>query len=509
MRAVLGLIALTTLLRIALGGFLGLSVDESYTVALARHWALSYFDHPPLHVWLVGAWAKLCGSEQPLLLRVPYIALFALSTWLMYRLTALLYGARAGVWAALALNLAPLFTLNAAAGVLPDGPLVAFSLLSVLCFAHAVLPGLPGVAPELAEAAADASDRAREPLTATPGPSGRWMLAAGAAAGLALLSKYTAVFLVGGLALYLATCRPRWLTRPVLWLAVLLAALLCTPVLLWNHAHGWVSLAFQGGRALPGGFSAARAAIAFAAQLLYLLPWLGAALLLVLLRALRRGPRDARAWLFACLATGPIAAFSLIGLWAKVLPHWAAIGWLFTFPLLGERLASLATRRPRVLYASAAASAVVLLALLVLFAVQTATGGIARFVPSLNSNDPTLDFVDWRALRPAVAQLRSRNPELVVAAVSWIDAGKADYALGGTVPVLCLSNDPRGFAFIRNVREFAGRDALIVAPADRPDWLTLAAPHFRKVVPGRDVIVKRGGAPALTLHTAYGYGFRY
>ena len=87
-RAMLWLIALTALLRLALAGLLGLSVDESYSVAISRQLALSYFDHPPLHVWLVGLWARLLGSEQPLLLRLPDIVMFAASTWLMYRLTA-------------------------------------------------------------------------------------------------------------------------------------------------------------------------------------------------------------------------------------------------------------------------------------------------------------------------------------------------------------------------------------------------------------------------------------
>src|SRR5256885_7497864 len=63
-RAVLLLVVLTALLRVGLAGLIGLSVDESYTVAISRQLALSYFDHPPLHVWLVGTWERLIGSEQ-------------------------------------------------------------------------------------------------------------------------------------------------------------------------------------------------------------------------------------------------------------------------------------------------------------------------------------------------------------------------------------------------------------------------------------------------------------
>jgi 4-amino-4-deoxy-L-arabinose transferase-like glycosyltransferase len=490
MARVLWLIGLTALVRLALAAALGLSVDESYTVAISRHFALSYFDHPPLHVWLVGLAARLSGSERGLLLRLPDICLFAGSTWLMFRLTALPYGERAGFWAALAFNLAPLFTLNAAGGILPDGPLVLFALLAVLCFMRAV--------PEAA---------AQPPaLRAAPPPRLGWMLAAGCAAGLALLSKYTAIFTVASLALYLLSCRPRLLISLAPWLAALVVLILLTPVLKWNAAHDWASFAFQGGRARPVAFSVGRALLDFAGQLCYVLPWIALALLAALWRALRRGPADPVAWLFACLAGLPILAFALVGFWAEALPHWAAVGWLFAFPLLGERLARLEERRPRLPGRLAAASGAFVVLLAALWTSQADTGWVERLAPGFARHDPTLDQLDWTALRPLVRQLRRSDPELVVAAVSWIDAGKADYALGGAVPVLCLSGDAREFGVQRALGSFTGRDALIVAAAGRADWLQLAAPHFRRVAPAADVVLRRGGRPALTLHTALGYG---
>lgn len=484
MRAVLRLILWTGLARLALAGVLGLSIDESYSVAISRHLDLSYFDHPPLHVWLVAAVARLCGSEQPLVLRLPDIALFAGSTWLIYRLTARLYGERAGLWAALSLNLAPLFTVNSAIGVVPDGALIFFSLLAVERFAAAVLT--------------DAAPRRARGL----------LLACGAALGLALLSKYTAVFVLLGLGAYLASCRPRLLARPAPWLAVLTAALLFTPVLAWNHAHHWASFAFQAGRARWVDFSLGRAAADFAAQCLYLLPWTAAAALAALLRALRLGAAHQRSWLLACLAAAPIAAFSLAAAWTTVLPHWAAVGWLFTLPLLGERLAALEPERTRLLQRIATGSAVLLVALAVLVASQASSGWMERLLPAFAANDPTLDVLDWRALAPPVARLRQQRPALVIATVSWIDAGKASYALGGAVPVLCLSQDPREFAFSAAPWDFAGRDALIVAPASRPDWLLRATPYFARIEPRADVVLTRAGAPALTLHTAWGVGLR-
>jgi 4-amino-4-deoxy-L-arabinose transferase-like glycosyltransferase len=469
-------------MRLALAGAVGLSVDEAYSVAISRHWALSYFDHPPLHVWLVGAWARLSGSERPLLLRLPDIVMFAVSTWLMYQVTTSAYGKRAGLWAALALNLAPVFTLDVAGGILPDGPLVLLSLLAAWYFQSALLAG---------SAAGERRGR---------------VLAAGACAGAALLSKYTAAFPILGSGVYLVTARPRWLKEPAPWLAAALVVIAFTPVLFWNHEHAWASFAFQGGRALPTHFSPSRAAAAFAGQLLYLLPWTALAALGALAGALRRGASDEISWLFACLAAPAILAFSLVALWAPVLPHWPAIGWLFALPLLGRELTGFERRRPRLLRGIAAASATVLFVLVALFALQATTGLVGRAVPALAAHDPTLDLLDWRELRPIVQKLRQRRPDLVIATVSWIDAGKVAYALGREVPVLCLSDDARAFGFLDDPQRYRGRDALVIADGARPDWLRRAAPYFARLEPAADVRVLRAGEPALTLRTAYAFG---
>src|ERR1700759_552811 len=100
---ILTLIVVTTALRLGFAASLGLGVDESYMVAAGRTLGLGYFDHPPLAWWLSWAAAHLFGSEAPIVVRLPFVALFALSTWLMYRLGAAIADRRAGLLAALLL----------------------------------------------------------------------------------------------------------------------------------------------------------------------------------------------------------------------------------------------------------------------------------------------------------------------------------------------------------------------------------------------------------------------
>src|SRR6267378_1321698 len=112
-RTVAALILGTFLARLVFAASLGLGVDESYMVAAGRKLQLSYFDHPPIAWWIAWGMAHLTGSESAVVVRLPFVALFALTTWLMYRVTSALFDPQAGLWAAVALNLAPVLGVTA------------------------------------------------------------------------------------------------------------------------------------------------------------------------------------------------------------------------------------------------------------------------------------------------------------------------------------------------------------------------------------------------------------
>ena len=80
----------------------------------------------------------------------------------------------------------------------------------------------------------------------------RWWLAAGLFAGLALLSKFTAIMLVPAVLAFVLVpdWRRRWLFSPYPWLAALIALIVFSPVLIWNAEHDWASFRFQFVRAV-------------------------------------------------------------------------------------------------------------------------------------------------------------------------------------------------------------------------------------------------------------------
>jgi 4-amino-4-deoxy-L-arabinose transferase-like glycosyltransferase len=190
--------------------------QESYYWAYSQRPALSYFDHPPLGAWSIWLGTHVFGDGAlgirigTLLygLGVTFVGLALLRHW------AGTAPARVA-WIALGYGVPMYAVLHFLAN--PDPPLCLFGAAVLLCLW-----------------------RTRD------GAIGWWVLA-GLAAGGALLSKYSAVFLaVGGVLVLLFDPKMRsQLRRPGPWLGVAVAVVIFLPVLLWNWQHEWASFRFQ------------------------------------------------------------------------------------------------------------------------------------------------------------------------------------------------------------------------------------------------------------------------
>jgi len=479
--AVFALIVISTVLHILAASAVGLGNDESYTVANARIMSWSYVDYPPLHVWLVGTWSAFTHSEAPLVVRLPFITFFAGSTWLMYSITALLFDKRSGFWAALAFNLAPVYAIAHGSWVLPDGPLTFFMLAGAFVVARQVF-------------GRHESSRI----------SKDWLIA-GALTGLALQTKYHGAFLIAGtLAFLLTWATGRQILRtPAPWLAVSVALVIFSPVIFWNVEHDWSGLFFQSGRLTKSvDLSASRAITNIGGQAAYLSPWLFIPLALALYRAIRDGPRVRESWFLALLACGPILFFTGASFFAKGLPHWSMPGWLFAFPLLGRQLCDWERTHPRVLRASAATSTALTLSILTLFIGETRYGWITGASAMRTAeHNPTLDLLDWHDVGVAIQERHLIDAETpAVAGTSWMTAGKLNYTVGRTVPVLCLCDDPQQFRYLHDPIAYTGRDIIVVQTLQQ---YAHNGPAFRKSFESLQllapIVLQRGGHEALQL----------
>ena len=219
-RAALLALAALTLLRLALAASVPLAPDEAYYFLWSRHLQPGYFDHPPMVALWIRAGTALLGPS-PLGIRLLGPLCAALGSLLLWDAGEHLFPRRqAGLAAAALLNATLMFGTGAIL-MTPDTPLLFFWTASLAALARLLSSGNP-----------------------------RWWLAVGLAAGLALLSKYTALLLIASVFLWLLTAPPgrAALRTPWPWAAMILAFLLFAPDIAWNAAHHWVSYLKQGGR---------------------------------------------------------------------------------------------------------------------------------------------------------------------------------------------------------------------------------------------------------------------
>src|SRR5579863_9649967 len=250
--AALTVIALV-LLRLVGAAWTPITFDEAYYWIWARNLALSYYDHPPAVALVIRLGIMIAGDNE-LGIRLVSILLALPMSYAVYRAAEILFGGtRVAANAAILLNV----TLMAAVGTLivtPDSPLLVASSFVLFFLAKVLESG-----------------------------RGAWWLAVGASVGLALLSKYTAMFFGPAILIWLISVPKlrRWFLSPWLYLGGLVALAVFSPVIIWNADHHWVSFIKQLGRSQIDHFRLSFIAeliptqVAFATPLVFILGAMG------------------------------------------------------------------------------------------------------------------------------------------------------------------------------------------------------------------------------------------
>jgi len=446
------MITLATLARLAVAAVFGLGYDETYDTVVARSLEMSYYDHPPAAMWLIWLSTHLFGSEAPFVVRLPTLLLFAGQNLVLYALTRRLFDARAGLIAVAAIAISPLFSNFIGMLALTDSPF----LFSLTAAGYFLVRALEKQGP----------------------PPLRWWALAGLFLGLATLSKFTAVLSAAGVLLYLIATpeRRRVLLTPAPWLAGVVALAVFSPVLIWNAQHGWAALAFQGSRAeLVMNFRVARVLRDQALGLVILGPVVWFGLIAGVVAGFQR--RNA---LLLWLALTPVVFFFVVDLFGAVTEplHWPAPGYLFAFPLLGDKAAGWSRRFPRTVFSLAWIQTVIAVAIPLVVITHAYTGWIGLVGKFSPGYDPVIgDEADWSELPRALEARGLLDPtRYVVVAGRYYFCFKAEFALRGRLPVVCLDDLPIRRSLTPKDALGANRDAIVIdtwwrAPQPLQDYL--------------------------------------
>jgi dolichol-phosphate mannosyltransferase len=217
--AAIAIAAYAVLLRIVYQGDMDLIPQEAYYWNYAQHPALGYLDHPPMVSWVIWVGTSLFGNTE-FGVRIGATACWLATAFFVFCLSRNLFGRTQAFLAVMLLSVLPFYFLI---GVLmtPDAPLTA-AWAGALYFLE----------------------------RATIGNRKTAWLGAGVCVGVGMVSKYT-IALLGPAALVFLILDPasrRWFRTIWPYLAACLAAILFSPVVVWNAVNDWASFTFQGSR---------------------------------------------------------------------------------------------------------------------------------------------------------------------------------------------------------------------------------------------------------------------
>src|SRR3954447_10580952 len=209
-------------MRAVYAGVMELRTDEAYYWTWSKESVLSFLDHPPMIAWFIRFGTAFFGDTNFGVRFAGLVAMLATQLLLADIVRRVTHDIRAVLLAVLIPEAAIYYGLLMAK-VAPDVALIPFAAAMVWALVRLVESG-----------------------------DTRWWLAAGLFAGLALLSKLTAVMLMPAVMAFalVPDWRRRWPTSPYPYFAVLIAVVVFSPVLIWNYQHDWASFRFQFVRAV-------------------------------------------------------------------------------------------------------------------------------------------------------------------------------------------------------------------------------------------------------------------
>jgi len=215
-RPLLLLLFLTTAFRLIYINFIDLVPDEAYYWDISRRLQLSYYDHPPMLMYLISLSTNVLGNT-PFAVRLPSVIISGAVTILVYLIGKEMFGERVGFYSSLVANTVLIYSVGGILATI-DTPFALFWLLALYFGVKALKTG-EGM---------------------------RWYLK-DVALGLGMLSKYIMVLFVPAFLLFLVLSKEhrRWLRRKEPYIGSIVALLIFSPVIIWNAQNGWASFKFQ------------------------------------------------------------------------------------------------------------------------------------------------------------------------------------------------------------------------------------------------------------------------
>lgn len=428
------LLAISSVARLLIAAFTELGNDEVYYINYAIYPDLSHFDHPPITGWIIQLFSLNLLFDSELFIRLGAVVLGTFNTWFIYLIGKEIKDDTTGWYAAL-LYTASFYTfVISGIFMMPDAPQTFFWLLTILIFIKAIKNGPDGEGVN------------------------RLILFAGISGGLALLSKYTSVFLFTGAGLYFLLFDRKWLIKWQMYAAVIISFLIFLPVIIWNIHYDFISFNFHTDRVevvktvlRPDLF-----AIELGGQIFYNNPVFFALVIAALLAFFKGRFPDHKPELRLLVTTAlpVILLFLGFSLFRRTLPHWTGPAYMTMIPLVALFI------REETEYGKAGqpitpcirVAIIVMITIVITALLQINQGwflnkGIDKNTGKrLGIKDITLDMYGWKQLRTGFEPIYHTDissghmrKDAVIIQQRWFPAANIDYYVARPLGIKLLT----------------------------------------------------------------------
>ena len=408
------LLIISAIVRGFLAAFLEFGNDEVYYWTYAMYPDWSHFDHPAMVGWVMQIFSLNLLFTSEFALRLSSIIFMTIDTYIIYRLGCLVNNKLTGFYAALLYTASLYCFIITGVFIMPDTPLMMFTLLAIWCFLSSFRP---------TEGSGEISSKIAGDFS-TPLRSARndGLLALGGLfAGLALLSKYSAIFIWSGVGFYVLFYDRKQLRNKYLYLSAFISVVCMLPVLIWNLQNDFISFTFHGDRV---SFFGKLQPLDFLAEIFGELGYnnpINYILIIIALVALWKGNKfiaEMPRRFLLCFALPFIGVFWFFSLMRETLPHWSAPAFslLLLFPASYLADKQSITNKSRRLPKPIIATVSLLLLVLVFGVLEIKTGFVPlRFGERANSvryygeGDFTTTIYGWRSIKDDFQKIREEK----------------------------------------------------------------------------------------------------
>ncbi|MEP6711576.1 MAG: glycosyltransferase family 39 protein [Ferruginibacter sp.] len=312
------LIIFFSVARCITGYSVELGNDESYYWLYSQHLQWNYFDHPPMVALMARFFtANLLLQDHLIFLRLGSIVGCALSTWFIFKCVAVIKDERAGWFAACLYSASYYAGITAGLFLMPDSPQMVFWTFSLWMIAR---------------------------IEKDENNWLNWVLF-GIASGLCIFSKVHGIFIWIGLGSFILSKKRAWLVNPKLYLALVLALMITSPILIWNIKNDFITYRFHSERIAIRGFHSNWYSLfkAIISQFIINNPVNVLLIITALFTGLNRKIKSSALDMYNFTALPLIFILLFMSFFRQTLPHWSGPAFVSLIPLAAVWLAGLKT----------------------------------------------------------------------------------------------------------------------------------------------------------------------